>query len=163
MSDLEIVGEQPKKNSKTASSRSVLSELEAFKAEHGKYPTSNQKDVLGSKLYDKRTRLLDKEELTSAQRTAFVRGSKPVLPPKKDKAKLYEDFALAVQNFGRPPTPAKGNKHEYNLWHRICKAWKSGGIAEVQYRSVTSAAKDDDMGEAISKPRGVPSLLSGIV
>ena len=84
MSDLEIVGEQPKKNSKTASSRSVLSELEAFKAEHGKYPTSNQKDV---------------------------RGSKPLLPPKKDRAKLYEEFALAVQNFGRPPTPAKGNKH----------------------------------------------------
>ena len=56
-----------------------------------------------------------------------------------------------MQNFGRPPAPAGGNKHEYNLWHRICKAWKSGSIAEVQYRSVTSAAKDDDMGEAISK------------
>ena len=58
MSDLEIVGEQPKKNSKTASSRSVLSELEASKAEHKKYSTPNQKDV---------------------------RDSKPLLPPKKTR------------------------------------------------------------------------------
>ena len=39
----------------------LLLELEAFKAEHGKYPTSNE---AGRKLYMKRSRLLEKKDLS---------------------------------------------------------------------------------------------------
>ena len=45
----------------------LLSELEAFKAEHGKYPTTNKPGVPGGKLYAKRARFLKKQDLTTAQ------------------------------------------------------------------------------------------------
>ena len=70
-----------------------------------------------------------------------------------------------MQKFGRVPCRSKDAERSYedSLRQKVEKARKNDNITEVQYRSITSAAKDDDMGEAISKPRGVPSLLSGIV
>ena len=70
-----------------------------------------------------------------------------MLPPKKDKAKLYEEYDLVAQaffqQFGRLPTKAKDNKFECNLWHRFYQGWKSGGITEEQFRSLTSTVQDD--------------------
>ena len=78
---------------------------------------------------------------------------KLVLPPKNDKAKLYEELALAKQNFGRAPCRSKdkSRRDEDILRQMIDKAKKTGGITEEQYRSLIPAAEDDDMGEAKSK------------
>ena len=46
----------------------LLLELEAFKAQHGDYPTSKKPGVPGRELYMKRARLLEKKDLTTAQR-----------------------------------------------------------------------------------------------
>ena len=46
----------------------LLLELEAFKDQHGDYPTGKKQGVLGRELYMKRARLLEKKDLTTAQR-----------------------------------------------------------------------------------------------
>ena len=75
---------------------------------------------------------------------------KPLLPPKKDKAKLHGELALLVQaflqEFGRVPGCSSDaeRRSENKLRHKIDQHRKNGGITEEQYRPLISVAEDDD-------------------
>ena len=74
----------------------LMSELEAFKAEHGKYPTTNKPGVPGRELYAKRARLLKKQDLTTAQ----VEALKNTQCFQRQKLDTYDDFMQAVLKLG---------------------------------------------------------------
>ena len=71
----------------------LLLKLEAFKAEHGKYPTTNKPGVPGRELYAKRAVLLKKQDLTTAQ----VEALKHTQCFQRQKLDTYDDFMQAEQ------------------------------------------------------------------
>ena len=93
-----------------------MSELEALKAEHGKYPTTNKPGVPGKELYAKRVRLPKKQDLTTAQREALKNTQA------RQKLDTYDDVMQAVLQLGRFPLYHRGRKnsgHEHNLRRKI--------------------------------------------
>ena len=82
----------------------------------------------------------------------------PLFPPKKDKAQIHTELALAVQNLGHVPCRSKvaGKRDEDKLRQRIDKARKADLITEEQYRSLIPEFGDDDR---VSHARAHSKLL----
>ena len=100
----------------------LLSDLEAFKAKYGQYPTGDSWRP-GIGLYRQRARVLGLDGLTLSQRTAL------------ENTQCYHYFWYAIKAFGRVPQITEHNDRldETNLRRRIDRAAEAGRITHAHY------------------------------
>ena len=110
--------------------KDLMSGLEAFKAEHGKYPTSNKPGVPGKDLHGKRARLLKKQDLTTAQ----VEALKNTQCFQRQKLDTYDDFMQAVLKSGS----RKSDQHK--MRSKIEKKYKAGVLSKAEYLTLKTAS-----------------------